>query len=105
MAEKLRAALSRRDAAIRDFYDIDHVVTVSGFNVHDPGLFRLIREKMLVPGNDPVDASPARLAELRPQVDTQLKPVLRTLDFARFDLERAFATVREVADSLLVEAV
>ena len=97
MAEKLRAALSRREAAIRDYYDIDHAVRRLSLGVLEPGLVGLVREKLAVPGNDPADASPARLAALRPQLESQLKAVLRARDFAEFDLDRAFATVAEVA--------
>lgn len=96
MAEKLRAALSRRGAAIRDYYDIDHAVRRLSLGVLEPGLVGLVREKLAVPGNDPADVSPARLAALRPQ-RSQLKAVLRARDFAEFDLDRAFATVAEVA--------
>ena len=38
MAEKLRAALSRRETAIRDFYDIHHAVRRMGLNVLEPDL-------------------------------------------------------------------
>lgn len=100
MAEKLRAALSRREAAIRDFYDVDHAVRRLRFRVLEPELVALVREKLTVAGNDPVDVSPARLAALRPQLESQLKAVLRAKDFAEFDLERAFATVAEVAAAL-----
>ena len=100
MAEKLRAALSRREVAIRDFYDIDHAVRALGLRVRDPELIDLVRNKLAVPGNDPMDVSAARLSFLEPQVNTQLKPVLRNKDFAQFDLERAFATVAEVAAML-----
>lgn len=100
MAEKLRAALSRREAVIRDFYDIDHAIRRLGLRVQDPELVRLVGEKLAVPGNEPVDVSAARLAALKPQLESQLKPVLRDRDFAEFDLERAFATVAEVAAAL-----
>jgi hypothetical protein len=100
MAEKLRAALSRREAAIRDYYDIDHAVRRLSLDVLDPELVRLVREKLAVTGNDPVDVSPARLAALRPQLEAELKAVLRARDFAEFDLDRAFATVAEVAAAL-----
>lgn len=100
MAEKLRAALSRRGAAIRDYYDIDHAVRRLSLDVLEPELVGLVREKLAVTGNDPVDVSPARLAALRPQVESELKAVLRARDFAEFDLERAFATVAEVAAAL-----
>jgi len=100
MAEKLRAALSRREAAIRDFYDVDHAVRRLGFHVQAPELIGLVREKLAVPGNEPVDVSAARLAVLKPQLESRLKPVLRDRDFVEFDLERAFATVAEVATAL-----
>ena len=100
MAEKLRAALSRREAAIRDFYDVDHAVRRLGFRVQAPELIGLVREKLAVPGNEPVDVSAARLAVLKPQLASRLKPVLRDRDFVEFDLERAFATVAEVAAAL-----
>ena len=100
MAEKLRAALSRREAAIRDFYDVDHAVRRLGFRVQAPELIGLVREKLAVPGNEPVDVSAARLAVLKPQLESRLKPVLRDRDFVEFDLERAFATVAEVAAAL-----
>ncbi len=100
MAEKLRAALTRREAAIRDFYDVDHAVRRLGVRVRDPELVELLREKLAIPGNEPVDVSANRLAALKPQVESQLKPVLRAADFVEFDLERAFATVAEVAAAL-----
>lgn len=97
MAEKLRAALSRREAAIRDFYDIDYAVRKWGFLPLETAMTELVRQKIAVPGNDPVDISPERMAALRQQLDTELKTVLREKDFREFDLERAFRIVTEVA--------
>jgi predicted nucleotidyltransferase component of viral defense system len=64
IAEKLRAALSRREVAIRDFYDIDHAVRRLGLSVRALELVALVKAKLAVPGNDPVDVSAARLAAL-----------------------------------------
>ena len=100
MAEKLRAALSRREVAIRDFYDIDYAIRRLDLHPLEPALIELVRQKLAVPGNDPVDMSEARLATLRQQLDSQLKPVLRTKDFAEFDLESAFRLVADVAASV-----
>lgn len=100
MAEKLRAALSRREAAVRDFYDVDHAVRRLEFQVRDTRLIELVKRKLAIPGNEPVDVSANRLAALRRQIDSQLKPVLRDRDFAEFDLDRAFATVAELAATL-----
>lgn len=100
MAEKLRAALSRREVAIRDFYDIDFAVRKLGLQMPAPELVELVRQKLAVPGNDPVDVSPGRLLALRAQLEPQLKAVLRGPDFAEFDLDRSFATVVDVAAAL-----
>ena len=100
MAEKLRAALSRRGVAIRDFYDVDYAVRQLNVSVLEPELVALVRRKLAVPGNDPPDVSEVRLAALRPQLESQLKAVLRPSDFAKFDLERAFATVAGVAAAM-----
>lgn len=100
MAEKLRAALSRRDPAIRDFYDVDHAVHHGGYRVGDSAFLTLVRRKLDLPGNPAVDLSPVRFAALRSQLETALKPVLRPRDFASFDLERAFATVGAVAGAV-----
>jgi predicted nucleotidyltransferase component of viral defense system len=103
MAEKLRAALSHREVAIRDFYDVDHAVRRLRFTVLEAGFVTLVRKKLRMPGNGPTDVSAARLAALRPQLEAQLKPVLRAADFALFDLDRAFTTVAEVAEALGAE--
>ena len=100
MAEKLRAALSRREPAIRDFYDTDHAVQRLGWDVLAPAFVALVGRKLRMPGNAAVDVSAARLAALRAQLDAELKPVLRAADFERFDLDRAFRTVAGVATAL-----
>ena len=97
MAEKLRAALTRRDVAIRDFYDMDYAVGRLGFDARRPEFLQLVRKKLSMPGNEAVNVSEDRLAALRPQVDGQLKPVLRSRDLAEFDLDRAYALVSDLA--------
>ena len=96
-AEKFRAALSRREVAVRDFFDLDYAVRQLGLQSENPELIDLVRRKLSVPGNEPVDVSANRLAALRQQVGPQLQPVLRAEDFAEFDLERAFQTVATMA--------
>jgi predicted nucleotidyltransferase component of viral defense system len=104
MAEKLRAALSRRDVAIRDFYDVHHAVHRLDLRLADPDLIELVRGKLAVPRNEPVDVSPARLAALRQQVAAELKPVLRSEDFVEFDVEQAFELVAGVAAAVAARA-
>ena len=100
-AEKFRAALSRREAAIRDFYDLDHAVRKLGIQPHEAQLVALVKQKLAVPGNEPVDIAGPRLAALRQQLEPQLKPVLRDSDFAEFDLDRAFQIVAEMAAKVI----
>lgn len=99
-AEKFRAALSRREVAVRDFFDLDYAARKLGLPADDAGLISLVRQKLAVPGNAPVDVSERRLLELRQQVETQLRSVLRREDFAEFDLERAFRRVADMAAKL-----
>lgn len=101
-AEKFRAALTRREIAIRDFYDIDHGVTRLGLRPTDPALVKLVREKIAVPGNDPVEVSDLRMSRLRGQLTTRLRPVLRQSDFDEFDLGRAMSTVLQIAEAIAV---
>jgi predicted nucleotidyltransferase component of viral defense system len=100
IAEKFRAALTRREAAIRDFYDLDYVAQKHGVRTEDAELITLVRQKLAVPGNAPVNIGPGRLAELRGQLAARLKPVLRERDFAEFDLERAYKMVVEMAKAV-----
>ena len=96
-AEKFRAALSRRDAAIRDFYDIAYAVGNAGIRPDVDEFVELVRQKLAIPGNEPVDISEKRFIAVRRQVATQLKPVLRSKDFAAFDLEWALGLAAKMA--------
>lgn len=96
-AEKLRAALSRREPAIRDFFDVDWAVQRGLLHPGSRTLVSLVRSKLAIPGNAAVDVSVARLAALRRQTDQGLRSVLRPADFAAFDLDRAFTVVSKMA--------
>jgi predicted nucleotidyltransferase component of viral defense system len=102
-AEKFRAALTRREAAIRDFFDIDYAVRQLGLETREPSLVRLIQSKLEVPGNEPIDVTEKRLETLRLQKESHLRPVLRNSDYQAFDLERAFPLVREMASQLAIQ--
>ncbi|MEA3471500.1 MAG: nucleotidyl transferase AbiEii/AbiGii toxin family protein, partial [Thermodesulfobacteriota bacterium] len=99
-AEKFRAALTRREPAIRDFFDLFHAFNKKKLNPHDPGFINMVRTKILVPGNDPVDISIGKRLELDRQLKGQLKPVLRPGDFALFTLDKAFDIVRTMAEAI-----
>lgn len=100
-AEKFRAALSRREVAIRDFFDLDHAVQKLRLVASDPVLVEMVGRKLSVPGNDPVNVRSDRLRELHGQLDARLRPVLRPEDFADFDLDRAIQLVVDMAKAVL----
>jgi predicted nucleotidyltransferase component of viral defense system len=100
IAEKLRAALTRLEPAIRDFFDIDYLASRNKMDLNDQHLFQLLSEKLKVPGNPPLDLSPARKKKLKTQINTELKPVLRPVDFESFDLDRAFDIVARMSHLL-----
>jgi hypothetical protein len=100
LAEKFRAALSRREAAIRDFFDIDYAVRNRGLRPDDAEFIGHVRQKLAIPGNDPMDVGEARLNALRRQVEPQLRPVLRDRDFAEFNLDRAFQMAVRMAKAI-----
>lgn len=103
-AEKLRAALTRREPAIRDFYDIYYAVTHLDLDLRDRDFAALVQKKLAVPDNDPIDTSIGRREMLQRQLDTQLKPVLRPQDFSSFQLDKVFKLVAEVAARARKEA-
>jgi len=96
-AEKSRAALTRREPAIRDLFDIDWAIRSGRIVPDEATLVSLVRSKLAVAGNPAIDISAGKLAALRRQVDLGLRPVLRPADFAAFDLDRAFAIVTGMA--------
>jgi predicted nucleotidyltransferase component of viral defense system len=100
LAEKVRAALTRREVAVRDFYDLHHVMKHTAFNYQQKSFLKLVRQKLATPGTDPVNTTSQKLSELRRQVETRLKPVLRPMDLERFDLDEAYALTTEIAAKL-----
>ena len=103
IAEKFRAAMTRREVAIRDFYDIDQAVGRMGIQIESAEFLALVRKKLAIPGNDAVNLGPNRLEQLRGQLDGRLKPVLRQKDFEAFNLDNAFAAVVQAAKTILGE--
>ncbi|UCH10838.1 MAG: nucleotidyl transferase AbiEii/AbiGii toxin family protein [Fidelibacterota bacterium] len=99
-AEKVRAALTRREPAIRDFFDLFHASMELGLDLQKPEFLSLVIEKLKVPGNEPVDVSPECKGELTRQLAGQLRPVLRPDDFEKFNLDDAFQLVGDIAEAL-----
>jgi predicted nucleotidyltransferase component of viral defense system len=94
-AEKVRAALTRREPAIRDFFDVDHAVQKQLLQHLDPDFLQLLKQKLATA--DPVDISATRTQRLKAQQEAELKSVLRAADFEAFSLDRAITLLEVIA--------
>jgi predicted nucleotidyltransferase component of viral defense system len=95
-----------------DFYrlseDLDFIIPVAGDTPRNQrrsemdsikGIF-MVRKKLDVPGNIPVDFSLEHKRELDRQLEGQLRPVLRPADFDSFNMEKAFELIGRVAKAV-----
>jgi len=101
-AEKIRAALARKDAAIRDLFDLDHAIRHKKIDMQDAELLDFARHKLKVPGTNAVDISPPRIDAMRRQLTTELQPVLRPADFAEFDFDLAVIQLKNLVETLRI---
>lgn len=99
-AEKFRAALSRRDPAIRDYFDIFYAMHNLDIDFENDNFLKLVKEKLSIPGNDPISISKIRKKQLQDQIETELKPVLRDKDFKQFEFELVYSLVERVAQKI-----
>ena len=92
IAEKLKAAITRKDVAIRDYYDLWYIAE-SGFDFYHGGFIKLFKIKFSAEGHS-VDyrknfgLKPDQIALLRSQIDLHLAPVIRAGE--KFDLDKVF---------------
>ncbi len=95
-AEKVRAALTRKEPAIRDLFDLFHAARKMRLHLDDHDFLNMVKEKLNVPGNAPVDISLKYKRELDRQLEGQLRPVLRPADFDSFNMDEAFELISRV---------
>jgi len=99
-AEKFRAALTRKEPAIRDYFDIFYALRNLDIDFENDNFLRLVKKKLSVPGNNSISINKIRKKQLQDQIKTELKPVLRDLDFKQFDFELSYDLVERVAQKL-----
>ena len=99
-AEKTRAALSRRIPAIRDLFDLDYGIREKKFDPDSRSFHGLVRRKLEVSGSGSVNLSESRKKELRGQFELALRPVLREIDYNRFDFEAAWTNLIQIEKRL-----
>lgn len=98
VAEKLKAAIARRDVAIRDYYDIWHIAE-SGFDFFQDNFIRLFKTKLANDGyqrdfhqNFGLDTEDIVL--LNRQINTDLIPVIRAGE--QFNLDLVFDKFNDI---------
>jgi len=92
VAEKLKAAISRHDVVIRDYYDLWHIAE-SGFDFFHERFIRLFKRKLGDEGYErnyeqDFGLSSDTISLLHRQVETDLRPVIRAGE--EFDLDKVF---------------
>ncbi len=60
----------------------------------------MVKQKLNVPGNNPVEISSGYKRELGRQLEGQLRPVLRPADFDRFNIDEAFELIGRIAEAV-----
>ena len=100
-SEKFRAALSRKEPAIRDFYDIFYATQNFELDFMSDNFLSIIKIKLAVPCNEPVMINPQRKKQLVSQINAELKPVLRNQDLAQFDFELVYELVEKISKKVV----
>lgn len=102
VAEKLKAAISRRDVAIRDYYDLWYI-SEFGFDFYDKTFIKLFKKKVTGEGytgdyKRNFGLSDENISLLRNQIDGLLKPVIRAGE--DFDLNKVFERFNIILNKL-----
>lgn len=99
-AEKMRAALTRTQPVIRDFYDLHFALKNKIIELSDPIYTNLVRSKLAITKKAPIDLSEIKLKKLQAQIATELLPTLSSKVENDFDLEKIFSKLIKYCDKL-----
>jgi len=92
VAEKLKAAITRKDVAVRDYYDLWYIAD-SGFDFHHDHFIKLFKSKLAAETysgdfRKNFGLNDDQIALLHSQVDLHLAPVIRAGE--KFNLDKVF---------------
>jgi len=90
IAEKIRASLTRKTPAIRDFFDIWYIKNNSDFNFDDPILKELVIKKLIEVDFAYTLDKKSHYDTLQKQIKTELEPVLKLNTDFHFDLAEIY---------------
>jgi len=69
-------------------------------DIDDHDFLIMVKQKLNVPGNNPVDISSGYKRELDRQLEGQLRPVLRPGDFDSFNMNKVFGLIGRIAEAV-----
>ncbi|MCK9401509.1 MAG: nucleotidyl transferase AbiEii/AbiGii toxin family protein [Bacteroidales bacterium] len=98
VAEKLKAAITRKDPAIRDYYDLWHIAEAK-FDFRNEHFMEIFKNKLADEGyqgdfKDKFGLSEVKLDLLTRQIETDLIPVIRIDEV--FDLSKVFSRFNKI---------
>ena len=98
VAEKLKAAITRRDLAIRDYYDLWYIKEAK-FNFYDKKFLAIFKKKLKDEGykgdfKHNFGLSEKAIKDLHKQIKTDLMPVIRLGE--HFNLDRVFERFNKI---------
>ena len=98
-AEKVRAALTRKDPAPRDLFDLDYAVENGVFVWREENFLELAAKKLAAEKR--IDWLPqSRLDQFQKGLETELRPVLKPETYRNFNFKRAVETLQNIAESI-----
>ena len=100
IAEKIRAATTRRLIAPRDFYDIDYVLR-SGFKISDPVVMKLLQDKLaednadtdLSKYSDNLGRTDKEIRDMKSRIKEELFDVLTPAERKNFNIDSALSRI------------
>jgi predicted nucleotidyltransferase component of viral defense system len=102
VAEKLKAAITRKDPAIRDYYDLWHIAE-AGFDFHKFHFMEIFKKKLKDENyqgdfKDRFGLSEDKIDLLIRQIETDLIPVIRIDEV--FDLNKVFSRFNKILGAI-----
>lgn len=98
-SEKIRAALTRLEPAIRDLYDL-WFASQHGLLVVTADLLTKVQRKLETTEDPWAPLEGDRSRQFERQLATELQPVLRPADYAAFQIDAAFAILKDLEKRL-----
>ena len=95
-AEKVRAALTRKNPAPRDLFDLDYAVENGVLDWSEENFLELAVRKVAMEKR--IDwLSQNRIDHFQKGLETELRPVLQPKTYRNFNFERSIKTLRDIA--------